>query len=239
MLIYQDRLATNIGRTQKQPVLQRSLVLPCHTDCSKLNDAEYHMPCAARVRTAALSIYSRLSNGWYALHLAAEESRELPYREPLRLRTLRLVLLPLDPQILQQNGLFLEFSLCLSRACLGKMMHFIYEWLKKPVFSPPMRSRTAACHCLPASSARPLAVAGVDPSAACPAHKQCREFCVRECVLRFFCVFFTKALSCEAQVRVKRTSSALISVTMSCSRSMSALMAVPVVPEAAAAAGSA
>jgi hypothetical protein len=31
---------------------------------------------------------------------------------------------------------FFEFSLCLSRACLGKMMHFIYKWLKKPVFLP-------------------------------------------------------------------------------------------------------
>jgi hypothetical protein len=26
---------------------------------------------------------------------------------------------------------FFEFSLCLSRACLGKTMHFIYKWLKK------------------------------------------------------------------------------------------------------------
>eukprot|EP01046_Picozoa_sp_COSAG06_P010508 COSAG06_NODE_575_length_14056_cov_25.763345_3_plen_189_part_00 len=26
---------------------------------------------------------------------------------------------------------FFEFSLCLSRACLGKIMHFIYIWLKK------------------------------------------------------------------------------------------------------------
>jgi hypothetical protein len=27
---------------------------------------------------------------------------------------------------------FFEFSLCLSRACLGKMIVFIYKWLKKP-----------------------------------------------------------------------------------------------------------
>ena len=26
---------------------------------------------------------------------------------------------------------FFELSLCLSRACLGKIMHFIYKWLKK------------------------------------------------------------------------------------------------------------
>jgi hypothetical protein len=30
-----------------------------------------------------------------------------------------------------------EFSLCLSRACLGKKMAFIHSWLKNTVFSPP------------------------------------------------------------------------------------------------------
>ena len=30
-----------------------------------------------------------------------------------------------------KTALFFEFSLCLSRACLGKIMHFIYKWLKK------------------------------------------------------------------------------------------------------------
>ena len=29
---------------------------------------------------------------------------------------------------------FFEFSLCLSRACLGKIMHFIYKWLKNGRF---------------------------------------------------------------------------------------------------------
>jgi hypothetical protein len=29
---------------------------------------------------------------------------------------------------------FFEFSLCLSRACLGKMIVFIYKWLQKAVF---------------------------------------------------------------------------------------------------------
>jgi hypothetical protein len=33
--------------------------------------------------------------------------------------------------VLRENGLFFEFSLCLSRACLGKKMTFIYKWLKK------------------------------------------------------------------------------------------------------------
>ena len=30
-----------------------------------------------------------------------------------------------------RKQLFFAFSLCLSRACLGKMMHFIYKWRKK------------------------------------------------------------------------------------------------------------
>ena len=33
--------------------------------------------------------------------------------------------------ISQRKVVFFEFSLCLSRACLGKIMHFIYKWLKK------------------------------------------------------------------------------------------------------------
>ena len=35
---------------------------------------------------------------------------------------------------------FLEFSLCLSRACLGKKIAFTFDWLKKTVFSPGTRS---------------------------------------------------------------------------------------------------
>ena len=35
---------------------------------------------------------------------------------------------------------FIEFSLCLSRACLGKIMHLMYKWRKKSdVFSPSRR----------------------------------------------------------------------------------------------------
>jgi hypothetical protein len=33
--------------------------------------------------------------------------------------------------VLRENGTFFEFSLCLSRACLGKILHLIYKWLKK------------------------------------------------------------------------------------------------------------
>jgi len=37
----------------------------------------------------------------------------------------------------RKSGLFLEFSLCLSRACLGKMMHYVYKWRKKWRFYSP------------------------------------------------------------------------------------------------------
>jgi hypothetical protein len=36
---------------------------------------------------------------------------------------------------LRKTPLFFEFSLCLSRACLGKMFVFIYKWHKKWRFS--------------------------------------------------------------------------------------------------------
>jgi hypothetical protein len=36
-----------------------------------------------------------------------------------------------------RNGIFFEFSLCLSRACLGKMFVFMYKWLKNAVFRRP------------------------------------------------------------------------------------------------------
>eukprot|EP01046_Picozoa_sp_COSAG06_P001083 COSAG06_NODE_32_length_31260_cov_54.706973_27_plen_195_part_00 len=43
---------------------------------------------------------------------------------------------------LEENGTCFEFFLCLSRACLGKKIIYIYIWLKKPVFSPaPWRCR--------------------------------------------------------------------------------------------------
>jgi hypothetical protein len=44
---------------------------------------------------------------------------------------------PVAVQVPSRKRAFLEFSLCLlclSRACLGKQMTFIYKWLKKPVF---------------------------------------------------------------------------------------------------------
>ena len=47
---------------------------------------------------------------------------------------------PPSPYVLRENGTFFEFSLCLSRACLGKIMHFIYKWRKK------CRFLTCACN---------------------------------------------------------------------------------------------
>ena len=41
----------------------------------------------------------------------------------------------LTEAVLRKNGPFVEFSLCLSRACLVKMFVFIYEWLEKTVFT--------------------------------------------------------------------------------------------------------
>ena len=45
---------------------------------------------------------------------------------------------------LRKTALFLEFSLCLSRACLGKMLFknvFMHEWLKKRRFYSPAHPR--------------------------------------------------------------------------------------------------
>jgi hypothetical protein len=47
---------------------------------------------------------------------------------------------PLVLSSLRKTPLFFEFSLCLSRACLGKMMHFIYKWPKKWRFPHPIES---------------------------------------------------------------------------------------------------
>jgi hypothetical protein len=39
-----------------------------------------------------------------------------------------------DPAAGAKNGIFSEFSLCLSQACLGKMIIFIYKWRKNAGF---------------------------------------------------------------------------------------------------------
>jgi hypothetical protein len=38
-------------------------------------------------------------------------------------------------RLTEQNGTLLEFSLCLSRACLDKQSILIYKWLKQTVFT--------------------------------------------------------------------------------------------------------
>ena len=45
-------------------------------------------------------------------------------------------------------GLFFEFSLCLSRACLGKKTTFMYKWLKKISFSDVMELVFAKLRCV-------------------------------------------------------------------------------------------
>ena len=51
-----------------------------------------------------------------------------------RQRVLRLLMWRVQKRIQRvlygKRHLFFEFSLCLSRACLGKMIVFIYKWLK-------------------------------------------------------------------------------------------------------------
>ena len=42
---------------------------------------------------------------------------------------------------------FFECSLCLSRACLGKIMHFIFKWLKKCRFLACRSSTVRHCQC--------------------------------------------------------------------------------------------
>jgi hypothetical protein len=40
-----------------------------------------------------------------------------------------------DAVMVRKTASFLEFSLCLSRACLGKMIVYTYKWLKNAVFA--------------------------------------------------------------------------------------------------------
>ena len=47
-------------------------------------------------------------------------------------------------QVRKTAHLFFEFSLCLSRACIGKMIVFIYKWLKNAVF----RCRPSTTRCV-------------------------------------------------------------------------------------------
>jgi hypothetical protein len=76
------------------------------------------MPCVyvymQRVYSAA-SQAGRQAGGWGSLPLRSASARRCMH--------------------LRKNGLFFEFSLCLSRACLGKMIVFIYKWLKTTVFT--------------------------------------------------------------------------------------------------------
>jgi hypothetical protein len=71
-----------------------------------------------------------------------------------------------------KNVFFGVVSLCLSRACLGKMIVFIYKWLKKAVFCRlggwirrvgiDKACLAAGIHCEAALRLHPVAAAGVD-----------------------------------------------------------------------------
>jgi hypothetical protein len=47
-----------------------------------------------------------------------------------------------------------EFSLCLSRACLGKKIAFMYKWLKTTVFAYASCWRCTSCSCWPVRRTR-------------------------------------------------------------------------------------
>jgi hypothetical protein len=59
----------------------------------------------------------------------------------VRIALLRLLLLILVLMLLRLRRHFLSFFLCLSRACLGKMIGFRIEWLKSGVFRTLMVHR--------------------------------------------------------------------------------------------------
>ena len=46
---------------------------------------------------------------------------------------------PVAPGACKKTHLFSQLSLCLSRACLGKIIIFIYKWLRKNVLLPVRR----------------------------------------------------------------------------------------------------
>jgi hypothetical protein len=73
---------------------------------------------------------------------------------------------------LRQNAsLFFKFSLCLSRACLGKMTVFSIKWRKKGVFrtSPPVSGPAHTCRGIDVSTA---GGGGGDGAAECGAATQ-------------------------------------------------------------------
>jgi hypothetical protein len=68
----------------------------------------------------------------------------------IRARLLRVQQRQLQPPrapACEKRHSFFEFSLCLTRACLGKMFVFIYKWRKKMSFSAPDQriDRPKAC----------------------------------------------------------------------------------------------
>ena len=58
----------------------------------------------------------------------------------------------LETAACEKRHSFFEFSLCLSRACLGKMFSFIYKWRKKWRFS---HRTSRCCRARPQARCRP------------------------------------------------------------------------------------
>jgi hypothetical protein len=59
------------------------------------------------------------------------------------------------PNRCEKRHLFLSLSLCLSRACLGKMIVFIYKLLQNGVFLTGGRSVARRCRCQCLAACRP------------------------------------------------------------------------------------
>ena len=93
---------------------------------------------------------------FYKTRLGLSQSKELTGHmfhvstcQSLRLASIRGgftgQLLAVRTARVRKTASFLEFSLCLSRACLGKMIVFIYKWLKNAVFRRRDAERPRSC----------------------------------------------------------------------------------------------
>ena len=112
---------------------------------------------------------------------------------------------------LWKNGPFFEFSLCLSRACLGKMFVCICKWLKKNVLTHLSPSAPPTPHSL-CRAALLQKTRGK--------HNRCLYVCPCLCP----CVFYVCARSCLQRCSDARTHAPIshvipiISVRAGCSR---------------------
>jgi len=121
-----------------QPAMCRpSLLSSATTPCGKKNAFSLHcFPWLSRACLGNLIVFDENHIRWlqktaaFAPRRPSLSCRRSPRRATTPQHRLRRPLL----------SLLFEFSLCLSQACLGKMMHFIYKWRKNAVFSPAVGS---------------------------------------------------------------------------------------------------